>query len=98
MLSKPRTSKMSFGVAVIEHAELRVGGLAVVDVTKAAANAHDRFRQFRLVQPPAGLVHFVDTLVAEVAIAIGPDPVPIVMQTLAHAAAASEPARTKDRN
>src|SRR5262249_38870038 len=37
-----------------------------------------------LVQPPAGLVHLVDALVAQVAVAGVPDPVPVVVQPLAH--------------
>src|SRR5262249_28517324 len=37
-----------------------------------------------LVQAPARLVHLVDALVAQVAIAVVPDPVPVVVQLLAH--------------
>src|SRR5207237_4825346 len=72
------------GIAVIEDADLRIGGLAVVLIAEAAADADDRFRQFVLTQPPAGLVHLVNALVAEVAVAVVPLPVPVVVEVLAH--------------
>src|SRR5215468_4761937 len=71
-------------VAVVENANLRVGGLAVVDVAEATADAESRAAQLVLAQAPAGDVHLVDALVAQVAVAVVPDPVPIVVQVLAH--------------
>src|SRR5262249_44176846 len=67
-----------------EDANLGVGGLAVVHVAEAAADADHRFGQSVLAQAPAGLVHLVDALVAQVAVAVVPDPVPVVVQVLAH--------------
>src|SRR5262249_13003728 len=71
-------------VAVVVNANLRVGGLAVVDVAEAAADTDDRFGQLVLAQAPAGLVHLVDALVAQVAVAVIPLPVPVVVEALAH--------------
>src|SRR5262249_31078833 len=66
-------------VAVVEDRDLGVGRLAVVDVAEAAADADDRLGQSGLAQTPAGLVHLVDALVADVAVAVIPDPVPVVV-------------------
>src|SRR5215813_5560247 len=66
-------------VAVVENANLRVGGLAVVDVAEATADAESRAAQLVLAQAPAGDVHLVDALAAQVAVAVVPDPVPIVV-------------------
>src|SRR5262249_44657716 len=71
-------------VAVVEDTHLGVGRLAVIDVAEPAAEAEDCLRQFVLAQAPAGLVHLVDALVAQVAVAGVPDPVPVVMEVLAH--------------
>src|SRR6185437_5381523 len=73
-----------FAIAVIEDANLRVGRLAVINVAEPTTDADDAFRQFILAQPPACLVHFMDALVAEIAVARVPNPMPIVMETLAH--------------
>src|SRR5437879_3385176 len=69
-----------FGVTVGHHRDLRVGGFAVVDVPEAAADTEDGPGQAVLAQPPAGHVHLVDALVAQVAIAVVPDPMPVVVQ------------------
>src|SRR5262249_18524348 len=71
-------------VAIVEDANLRVRRLAVVDVTEATADAEDALRQFGLAEAPAGLVHLVNALVAEVAVAVVPDPVPVVVQLGPH--------------
>src|SRR5713226_658865 len=44
-------------VAVIEHADLRVGGFAIIQVAKSAADADHGPGQFVLAQTPAGYVH-----------------------------------------
>jgi len=62
--------------------DLRVGGLAVVVVAQAPANAHHARRQRRIAQEPAGDVHLVDSLVAQVAVAVVVDPVPVVVEVL----------------
>src|SRR5262249_27766371 len=66
-------------VAVVEDADLRVGRLAVIDIPEPAADADDGARELALLQAPPGLVHLVDALVAEVAVAVVPDPVPVVV-------------------
>src|SRR5207247_660708 len=60
-------------------ADLRVGRLAVIDVAEASADADHRLGQPLLAEAPAGDVHLVDALVAEVAVAVVPDPVPVVV-------------------
>src|SRR5207249_3242314 len=70
-----------FAVAVIENANLGVGSLAIVKVAEPAADTDDRFGQLILAQAPAGLVHLVNALVAEVAIAVVPEPMPVVMDS-----------------
>ena len=64
---------------VVDH-HLGVGGLAVVHVAEAAAHARDPAGEPRLPQGPARDVHLVDALVADVAVAGGPHPVPVVVQ------------------
>src|SRR5579884_726839 len=71
--------KNQLTVAVIEDTNLRVGGLAIVEVAVAAADAENAFGQLLLVQPPTRLVHLVNALVAQVAVTGVPDPVPIVV-------------------
>src|SRR6185312_3944868 len=63
----------------IEEGDLRVGGLAVVRITEAAAEADDRNGHALHTQAPAGLVHFMHALVAEIAVAVIPNPVPVVV-------------------
>src|SRR5262249_28121767 len=71
-------------VAVVEDAYLGVGRLAVLRLhVEAPAQADRRPGQLILVQTPAGLVHLVDALVAQVAVAVVPHPVPVVMELLA---------------
>ena len=72
------------GVGVIMADDHGVGGLAVVHVAEPAADGEDAGRKLLHAQEPAGDVHLVDALVAEVAVAGVPDPVPVVMQLLAH--------------
>src|SRR5579875_751103 len=71
--------KNQLTVAVIEDTNLRVGGLAIIEVAVAAADAENAFGQLLLVQPPTRLVHLVNALVAQVAVTGVPDPVPIVV-------------------
>ena len=61
-----------------------VGRGAVIDVAKPATDTQDARRQRRLAQGPAPHVHLVNALIAEVAVAGGPDPMPIIVQLLAH--------------
>ena len=60
--------------------DLRVGGLAIVLVAEPSADAPDARGKFHVAEEPTGNVHLVDALIAEVAIAVIPHPVPVVMQ------------------
>ena len=70
-------------VAVLEDGHLRVGRLALVLVGEAAAQAPDLGGQRRALDRPAGHVDLVDALVADVAVAEVPEPVPVVMDQVA---------------
>ena len=67
--------------------DLRVGRLALVVIAEAAAQAEDGLGEggaramtgTRRRDQPAGFVHLVDALVADVAVAEIPEPVPVVM-------------------
>ena len=76
----PRTSKISGAFGVVVDDDLGVGVVAVVDVAEAAADAEDARGELHLAEEPAGDVHLVDALVAEVAVAGVPDPVPVVVE------------------
>ena len=75
-----------FGVA--ERGDQGVRGLGVILVTKTAAHAHHRRRQTGLAEEPARDVHLVNTLVGDIAAAVVPDPVPIVVHRTAARAVA----------
>ena len=63
--------------------QLVVRGLAVVFVAPASAEAHDALgQQFGIAERPAAHVELVRSLVADVAIAEGPLPVPVVVELL----------------
>ena len=63
--------------------DLGVGRGAVVVVAEPAADAEDTAGESGFAEEPAGEVHLVDALVADVAVAGGPDPVPIVVEVFA---------------
>src|SRR5438045_1556099 len=69
-------------LAVVEEGQLRVGGLALIGVTESAAEAEDALGQRGAGDHPAGLVHLVDALVADVAVAEIPEPMPIIMHQI----------------
>ena len=81
---QPADFEDQLAIAVIEDANLGVGRLAVVDVTESAADANDTLGQLILAQAPAGDIHLVNALIAQVAVAVIPNPVPIIMQMFAH--------------
>src|SRR5262249_40165878 len=60
--------------------DLRVGRLTVIGVAEAPADADDRPRQLVFAQAPAGDIHLMNALVAQIAVAVIPHPVPIVME------------------
>ena len=83
---RPRTSKMSWVSPKSMTADLGVGRLALVVVAEPAAEAEHGLgegraagRRARSRDQPAGDVHLVDALVADVAVAEVPEPVPVVM-------------------
>ena len=57
-----------------------VRGLTVVGVAEPAARGKDSLGELVLVQSPAGQVHLVNALVAQVAVAVVPEPVPVVVE------------------
>jgi len=61
-----------------------VVGLAVVHIAEPAAHCQNPRRELGHSQEPPGDVHLVDALVAEVAIAGVPHPVPVVVEPFAH--------------
>ena len=67
------------GVGVVMDRDEGVRGLGAVDVAEAAADGDDLSGDFVRVQEPAGDVDLVDRLVAKVAAAVVPEPVPIIM-------------------
>src|SRR5207249_33639 len=67
-------------VTVAVDAHLRVGRLAGIGVAVAAAVALGTLTDVADAQAPAGDVHLVDALIAQVAVAVGPLPVPVVME------------------
>src|SRR6202030_36272 len=67
------------GVAVIEGGDLRVGSLLVVIVNVLASGGDNGFGK-STAQAPAGDIHFVDALVADIAVAGVPEPVPVVFE------------------
>ena len=64
------------------HHDHGVGGFAIIDIAESAADGQNARRQGVLAQEPAGQVHLVRALVADVAVAGVPDPVPVVVQVL----------------
>ncbi len=76
------------GVAVVHDADLGVGRLALVVIAEPAAQAQDGFGESRAGavparaggrDQPAGDVHLMDPLVADIAVAEVPEPVPVIM-------------------
>ncbi len=65
--------------SVIVDRDEGVWGLGAVDVTEAAADGDDFRGDFVRAEEPAGDIDFVDGLVAKVAAAVVPEPVPIVV-------------------
>ena len=67
------------GVAEVEDGQLGVGRLALVLIAEAAAEADRRsLRHGALRHSPAGNVHLVDALVADLAVAEVPHPMPVI--------------------
>src|SRR5438477_529743 len=69
---------------VIMKNDLRIRRGAVVDVAEAAAETEDARRKLVLAQEPAGDIHLVNALISQIAVARIPNPMPIVMEALAH--------------
>ena len=67
------------GGGVVVDDDLGVGRVAVVAVAEAAADAEGVAGQAGFAEEPAGDVHLVDALVADVAVAVEVNPVPVVV-------------------
>src|SRR5262249_47337913 len=61
-------------------ADLSVGGLPGILIAEPAAVTDDPLADIVDAQSPAGEVHLMDALIAEVAVAVIPLPVPVVME------------------
>src|SRR5947209_1665829 len=61
---QPTDFENQLAVAIIEDAYLRIGCLAVIDITESASDALNRLRQFVFVEPPTGHVHLMNALIA----------------------------------
>ena len=72
------------GRLVVQERNLRVGRLSIIVVSEPPPDAHHPRGQLCLAKRPATHVHLVNSLVAHIAVAGRPYPVPIVMQALAH--------------
>ena len=90
-VSRPAHLEDELGVAVVHDADLGIGGLALVVIAEPAAQAHDRLGERRAGavaaraggrDQPAGDVHLMDALVANIAVAEVPEPVPVVMDEI----------------
>ena len=75
--------RRALAVRIIVDANLRVCRFAGIFVAQAAAVAHHAGPDVVDAQAPARHIHLVDALVAQVAVAVIPHPVPVVMQALA---------------
>ena len=65
----------------LEGAVQGVGRFLVVVEHEVAADGADLGRVLH-AEAPAGDVHFVDALVAEIAVAVVPEPVPVVVEAI----------------
>ena len=63
--------------------DLGVGGFAIVVITQTSPEAEHFRGEGRLIEEPPADIHLMDALVAEVAIAGAPDPMPVVVQLAA---------------
>src|ERR1700722_13786237 len=79
------------GITVIHHTDLSIGRLALVAITEAATYTENRLRQSctgglsirtHCGDQPAGFIHLVDTLVADVAVTKIPKPMPVVVDQI----------------
>lgn len=79
--------KDELSLAVIKDGQLHVGGLTLVGVVGAVditpAEGDDRFGEGGVFDGPAGDVHLMNALIAHVAVAEVPEPVPVVVDEVA---------------
>jgi len=59
--------------------DLSIGRVSIVIIAEAAADAEGVAGKAALAEEPAGDVHLVDALIADVAIAVEVNPVPVVV-------------------
>ncbi len=79
IVGKSSDLKDQLGLAVVIDGNLRVGSLPLVFVAEAAAQADYTLGQRGVRNGPPGDIHLMDPLVADVAIAEIPEPVPVIM-------------------
>src|SRR4030095_8716456 len=67
-------------VSVVERRQLSIRRLLIVVVAELPAARVDAPRKRRFPEPPARDIHFVDPLVADIAVTRIPEPVPVVVE------------------
>jgi len=67
---------------IIKHGDLRIRCLALIGVSKSAADADHAFGKRRTGNQPSSNIHLMYALVADVAVARVPEPVPVVMNKI----------------
>src|SRR5207302_626924 len=72
------------GWLVIEQRDVRVGSLAAVVERKPSPNAYGARRRLILSQSPSAKVNDMNSIIADLAVAGRPEPVPFVVQLFAH--------------
>ena len=70
----------AFSILVFVDTDLRIRCLTCVDIRKSSTVTLYGFTKIHFVQAPAGDVHLVDSLVAEVSVSVIPLPVPVVVE------------------
>src|SRR5438477_339640 len=71
------------GFIIVEHDE-SIGCGAIIHVAEAAPNAQNARRKLVYSQDPTGDVHLVNALVAQIAVARRPHPMPVIVEAFAH--------------
>jgi hypothetical protein len=80
---QPADFKDELGVTVIENGDLRVGGFSLVLVAEAATDADYALGKRGAGDSPSSFIDFVHALIADVAVAEIPKPVPVVVDEVA---------------
>ncbi len=70
------------GFIILINSHLGIGGFALVFVTEPASDTPDTLGHGSTLNGPTGDIHFMDTLIARVAITGFPEPVPVIMNQI----------------